>query len=55
MIPTQNSEVITVENIISSPEKDLIDDLVSIIHVFSCRIYGLRKYARKVKKYDKDS
>lgn len=48
-------EVITVENIISSPEKDLIDDLVSIIHVFSCRIYSLRKYARKVKKYGKDS
>jgi predicted site-specific integrase-resolvase len=32
-----------------SPERELIEDLLSIIHVFSCRLYGLRKYSRKVK------
>lgn len=30
-----------------SPEEELVDDLVSIIHVFSSKIYGLRKYSKK--------
>lgn len=25
-------------------EEEMIEDLISIIHVFSCRAYGLRKY-----------
>ncbi|MFB6732031.1 MerR family transcriptional regulator, partial [Bacillus mobilis] len=25
-------------------QEELVQDLISIIHVFSCRIYGLRKY-----------
>lgn len=29
------------------PEEEMIDDLISIIHVFSCRIYGLRKYKER--------
>ena len=36
-----------------SPQEELVRDLLSIIHVFSCRIYGLRKYSRKIKE-DKD-
>ena len=32
-----------------SPEQELVNDLISIIHVFSCRIYGLRKYKNKIK------
>ncbi len=36
-----------------SPQEELVQDLISIIHVFSCRIYGLRKYSDKIKK-DKD-
>ena len=32
-----------------SPEQELVQDLISIIHVFSCRIYGLRKYKNKIK------
>lgn len=27
----------------------MIEDLTSIIHVFSCRLYGLRKYKSKIK------
>lgn len=42
-----------IEDIVTSPEEDLIKDLISIIHVFSCRIYGLRKYKKKIEKdYD---
>jgi putative resolvase len=33
-----------------SPEDELTRDLLSIIHVFSCRLHGLRKYGRKIKK-----
>ena len=32
-----------------SPQAELVQDLLSIIHVFSCRLYGLRKYSRKIK------
>ena len=36
-----------------SPQEELVQDLISIIHVFSCRIYGLRKYKKELKE-DKD-
>ena len=36
-----------------SPQEELVQDLISIIHVFSCRIYGLRKYKKELKD-DKD-
>ena len=34
----------------SSPEAELTADLLSIIHVFSCRVHGLRKYSNQIKK-----
>lgn len=36
-----------------SPQEELVQDLISIIDVFSCRIYELRNYKNKIKK-DKD-
>ena len=39
-------KLIVVNNEKLSPQQDLI----SIIHVFSCRIYGLRKYKNTIKK-----
>ena len=33
----------------TSPDKELVNDLISIIHVFSCRLYGLRRYKNKIK------
>lgn len=36
-----------------SPHEELTRDLLNIIHVFSCRLHGLRKYGSKIKK-DKD-
>lgn len=29
-----------------SPEWELIEDLAAIVHAFSCRLHGLRKYRR---------
>lgn len=42
-------EIIVVNNETLSPQEEMIQDLISIIHVFSCRIYGLRKYKNKIK------
>lgn len=42
-------EIIVVNNEATSSEQELVNDLISIIHVFSCRIYGLRKYKNESK------
>ena len=31
-----------------SPQEELVQDIVSILHVFSCRLYGLRKYKKQI-------
>jgi predicted site-specific integrase-resolvase len=41
-------EILVVNNDSLSPHEELVQDLISIIHVFSCRIYGLRKYKKKI-------
>ena len=41
-------EIIVVNNERTSPEQELVNDLISIIHVFSCRIYSLRKYKKQI-------
>lgn len=43
-------EILVVNNEELSPEKEMVEDLISVIDVFSCRIYGLRKYKGKIKK-----
>lgn len=45
-----NTELLVINLEKSSPEKELVEDLMTIIHVFSCRLYGLRKYKTKIKK-----
>lgn len=32
-----------------SPEQEMVEDILAIVHVFSCRLYGLRKYKTKIK------
>ena len=41
-------EMMVVNNEKLSPQEEIVEDLVDIIHVFSCRIYGLRKYKKQV-------
>lgn len=45
-------EIVVVNNEKTSPHDELVQDLISIIHVFSCRIYGLRKYKKKIAEDD---
>ena len=43
-------DIEVVNNEKTSPEKEVVDDLISIIHCFSCRVYGLRKYKTEIVK-----
>lgn len=42
-------ELEVVKNEATTAEEEMVQDLISIIHVFSCRIYGLRKYKDAIK------
>lgn len=42
------SEIIVVNNPKTSPNRELVDDLVSIIRGFSCRLYRLRRYKSEI-------
>ena len=44
-----NTEIIIVNNETLSPNEELVQDIISILHVFSCRLYGLRKYKNQIK------
>lgn len=32
-----------------SPQEEMVQDLLSIVHTFSCRLYGLRRYEKVLK------
>ena len=44
-----NVEIIVVNNESLSPQEELVQDIISILDIFSCRIYGLRKYKKKIR------
>ena len=43
-----NVEIVVVKNEKLSPHEELVQDIVSILHEFSCRLYGLRKYKKQI-------
>lgn len=47
-----NTEIIVVNNENLSPQEELVQDIISILHVFSCKLYGLRKYKKQIKEDD---
>lgn len=44
--------ILVVNNEELSSQEELVQDIISILHVFSCRLYGLRKYKNQIKKDD---
>ncbi|MBK7001996.1 MAG: IS607 family transposase [Rhodoferax sp.] len=32
-----------------SPQQEMVEDLMAIVHTFSCRLYGMRKYHKVIK------
>jgi putative resolvase len=45
----QNTSILVVNNESLSPKEEFVQDIISILHVFSCRLYGLRKYKNQIK------
>ena len=45
-----NTTIVVVNNEELSPREELVQDIVSILHVFSYRLYGLRKYKKQIEK-----
>jgi len=44
-----NTNIVVVNNETLSPNEELVQDIISILHTFSCRLYGLRKYKKQIK------
>ena len=44
-----NTKLVVLNRIDLSPEREFVEDILAIIHVFSSKLYGLRKYKQKVK------
>ena len=45
-----NTTIVIVNNEELSPQEELVQDIVSLLHVFSCRLYGLRKYKKQIER-----
>lgn len=43
-------EIVVVNQDALSPQQEMVEDLMSIVHTFSCRLYGMRKYKTEIKK-----
>lgn len=43
------TNVIVINDERLSPEEEIVQDLITIVHVFSSRVYGLRKYKKIIK------
>lgn len=41
-------KILVLNNSALSPEREMVEDILAIIHVFSCRLYGLRKYKKQI-------
>jgi putative resolvase len=41
-------KILVLNNSILSPEREMVEDILAIIQVFSCRLYGLRKYKKQI-------
>lgn len=49
IIKRNGGEIVVLHGSTFSPTEELTQDLLTIIHVFSCRLHGLRKYGQKIK------
>lgn len=49
MVEQNGGSILVLDQTVYSPESELTADILSILHVFSCRVNGLRKYSKKIK------
>ena len=43
-------EILLLHKVELSPERKMVEDILSILHCFSARLYGLRKYSSQISK-----
>jgi putative resolvase len=48
IIEKNGGELVVLDQTTYSPEEELSQDLLNILHVFSCRMHGLRNYKKQV-------
>ncbi|QDL06735.1 IS607 family transposase [Brasilonema octagenarum UFV-E1] len=53
LLQQDNTRLVVLNQDNLSPEREMVEDILAIVHVFSCRLYGLRKYKTTIKE-DKD-
>jgi putative resolvase len=51
---THRCELVVMKTELLSPEQELVQDLITITHCFSSRLYGLRNYSKALKKAIED-
>ena len=44
ILQSGGSQLVVLNQSISDPQRELTEDLLAIIHIFSCRLYGQRRY-----------
>lgn len=49
LVQKNGGRIVVLNDTSASPQQELIADVLSILHVFSCRMHGLRKYGGKIK------
>jgi predicted site-specific integrase-resolvase len=49
IISRNGGRVVVLNEVSLSPSEELTQDLLAILHVFSCRLCGIRKYREKIK------
>ncbi|CAI8015871.1 Putative resolvase R771, partial [Geodia barretti] len=53
MAEQNGGEILVLDNTDHSPQQELTEDILAILHTFSCRLHGLRRYRNQIQA-DKD-
>jgi predicted site-specific integrase-resolvase len=48
MAQQNGGQIVVLDRTVYCPETELTTDLLAILHVFSCRMHGLRSYSKKI-------
>ena len=49
MAQQNGGQIVVLDRTVHCPETEITRDLLAILHVFSCRMHGLRSYSQKIK------
>ena len=55
VIEQNGGKLVVLEETFLSPEQELTNDLLNIVHVFSARMHGLRSYKKQIHQIVTDS